>query len=63
MTSPEAGSLRAGAVRRPPGTGPLPVVAVVAVGGTLTGSAVVGSAAAGLGTAPAGMVIGQAVRP
>ncbi|MCX5167160.1 fluoride efflux transporter CrcB [Streptomyces antibioticus] len=35
MTSPEAGSLRARAARRPPGTGQLPVVAVVAVGGAL----------------------------
>ncbi|SMF45330.1 fluoride efflux transporter CrcB [Streptomyces sp. Amel2xC10] len=35
MTSPEAGSLRARAARRPPGTGRLPVVAVVAVGGAL----------------------------
>ncbi|MDR6975294.1 CrcB protein [Streptomyces sp. 3330] len=33
MTVPEADSLRAGAVRRATGTGQLPVVAVVAVGG------------------------------
>ncbi|MFD9394052.1 fluoride efflux transporter CrcB [Streptomyces sp. NPDC060000] len=33
MTAPEAGSLRTGAARRTTGTGRLPVVAVVAVGG------------------------------
>ncbi|MFF0596769.1 hypothetical protein [Streptomyces antibioticus] len=55
MTSPEAGSLRAGA-------GPLPVVAVVAVGGTL-GTPTGSRRPPGLGTASAGMAIGQAVRP
>ncbi|NUV59462.1 hypothetical protein [Streptomyces sp. CAI-85] len=62
MTSPEAGSLRAGAVRRPPGTGPRPVVAVVAVGGTL-GTPTGSRRPPGLGTASAGVAIGQAVRP
>ncbi|MFE8011992.1 hypothetical protein ACFU3O_04530 [Streptomyces antibioticus] len=55
MTSPEAGSLRAGA-------GPLLVVAVVAVGGTpgtFTGS----RRPPGSGTAFAGVAIGQAARP
>lgn len=35
MTAPKAGSLRTGTARRPPGTGQLPVVAVVAVGGAI----------------------------
>ncbi|GAB7102172.1 hypothetical protein JCM4814A_04860 [Streptomyces phaeofaciens JCM 4814] len=39
MTAPRAGSPAAGAARRPAGTGQLPVVAVVAVGGAIGAAA------------------------
>ncbi|MFE0731611.1 hypothetical protein [Streptomyces antibioticus] len=55
MTSPEAGSLRAGA-------GPLLAVAVVAVCGAL-GTPTGSRRPPGSGTASAGVVIGQAVPP